>query len=48
MQRVRDLLKRYPAEVHTGVELVNAVGNNQSNADIQFFIQGPDLEKLTP
>jgi hydrophobic/amphiphilic exporter-1 (mainly G- bacteria), HAE1 family len=47
MQRIRDLLKQYPPEIHTSVELVNAVSNGQSNADIQFFIQGPDLQKLT-
>ena len=47
MQRVRDLLKTYPPEIRASVELVNAIANGQSNADVQFFIQGPDLEKLT-
>ncbi|MGA3204377.1 MAG: efflux RND transporter permease subunit, partial [Bryobacteraceae bacterium] len=47
MQRIRDLLKQYPPEIRTSVELVNAVSNGQSNADIQFFVQGPDLQKLT-
>ena len=47
MQRTRDLMKKYPQEIHTGVELVSSVGGNQSNAEIQFFIQGPDLQKLT-
>ena len=46
MQRTRELMKNYPREIHTGVELVNAVGANDTNADIQYFIQGPDLEKL--
>ncbi len=46
MQRTRQLLKRYPGEIHTSVELVSTVGGNQSNADIQYFIQGPDLQKL--
>src|SRR4051794_16721548 len=46
MQKTRDLLKSFPAEIHTGVELVSSVGGNQSNADIQYFIQGPDLQKL--
>ena len=41
MQRTRDLMKKYPPEIHTGVELVSTVGGNQSNADIQYFIQGP-------
>ena len=46
MQRTRELLKKYPAEIHTGVELVSTIGGNQSNADVQYFIQGPDLDKL--
>src|ERR1017187_9552669 len=47
MQRTRDLMKRYPRDIHTGVELVSTVGGNQSNAEIQYYIQGPDLKKLT-
>jgi hydrophobic/amphiphilic exporter-1 (mainly G- bacteria), HAE1 family len=47
MQRVRDMLKQYPPEIRSSVELINAVSNGQSNADIQFFVQGPDLQKLT-
>src|SRR6516225_7101062 len=47
MQRTRDLMKKYPPEIHTGVELVSSVGGNQSNAEIQYFIQGPDLQKLS-
>src|SRR3954469_10092234 len=47
MQKTRDLLKSFPSEIHTGVELVSSVGGNQSNADIQYFIQGPDLQKLS-
>jgi hydrophobic/amphiphilic exporter-1 (mainly G- bacteria), HAE1 family len=46
MQKTRDLLRTFPAEIHTGVELVNNVGGNQSNADVQYYIQGPDLGKL--
>jgi HAE1 family hydrophobic/amphiphilic exporter-1 len=46
MQRTRDLTKKYPPEIHTGVELVSTVGGNQSNAEIQYFIQGPDLGML--
>ena len=46
MQMTRDLLKKYPAEIHSGVELVSTVGGNQSNAEIQFYIQGPDLDQL--
>jgi HAE1 family hydrophobic/amphiphilic exporter-1 len=46
MQRTRELLKQYPSGIHTSVELVSTVGGNQSNADVQYFIQGPDLDKL--
>ncbi len=46
MDRTRDLMKKYPPGIHTGVELVSSVGGNQSNADIQYYIQGPDLQKL--
>ena len=46
MQRTRELMRKYPPEIHTGVELVAAIGGNQSNAEIQYFIQGPDLDKL--
>ena len=46
MQRTRALLKQYPPEIHTGVELVSTIGGNQSNAEVQYYIQGPDLEKL--
>ena len=31
MQRTRDLMKTFPPEIHTGVELVSSVGGNQSN-----------------
>ena len=46
MGRTRQLLKKYPADIHTSVDLVSTVGGNQSNADIQYFIQGQDLDKL--
>ena len=46
MERTRALMKKFPPEIHTGVELVSSVGGNQSNADIQYYIQGPDLQKL--
>jgi hydrophobic/amphiphilic exporter-1 (mainly G- bacteria), HAE1 family len=46
MQKTRELLKQYPQAAHTGVELVSTVGGNQSNADVQYYIQGPDLDKL--
>ena len=46
MQRTRAILRTFPADIHTGVELVGAIGGNQSNAEVQYFIQGPDLDKL--
>ena len=46
MIRTRQMMKQYPPEIHTGVEPVGAVGGNQSNADVQYFIQGPDLDRL--
>ena len=46
MQQTRALLKQYPPDIHTGVELVSTIGGNQSNAEVQYFIQGPDLDKL--
>jgi HAE1 family hydrophobic/amphiphilic exporter-1 len=46
MERTRALLKKYPGDIHTSVDLVSTVGGNQSNADVQYFIQGPDLDKL--
>ncbi len=46
MQQVRGMLKQYPAEIHTSVEPVNDIGGNQSNADVQYYIQGPDLAQL--
>ena len=46
MQQTRELLQKYPKSIHSGVELVSAIGGNQSNAEIQFFIQGPDLDQL--
>ena len=46
MQATRKILTKYPKDIHAGVELVSVVGGNQSNAEVQFFIQGPDLDKL--
>jgi HAE1 family hydrophobic/amphiphilic exporter-1 len=46
IQETRALLQKYPGEIHASVELVPLLGGNQSNADIQYFIQGPDLGLL--
>lgn len=48
MARTRELLKRVPVEVHTGVGQVSQVGGNAGNqADVMYAIQGPDLDKLS-
>jgi hydrophobic/amphiphilic exporter-1 (mainly G- bacteria), HAE1 family len=47
MVRVRKMLKQYPPEIKASVELVSAIGGNQSNADIQYLISGPNLTKLS-
>ena len=46
MVKTREVLKHYPSEIHSSVELVSSVGGNQSNAQVQYYIQGPDLDKL--
>jgi HAE1 family hydrophobic/amphiphilic exporter-1 len=46
MVRVRKMLTSYPPEIKASVELVNAIGGNQSNAEVQYLIAGPDLTKL--
>jgi len=48
MVRTRELLSHYPRELRTSVQLVAAVaGGGLRNADIQYVIGGPDLQKLT-
>ncbi|WP_263415754.1 efflux RND transporter permease subunit [Terriglobus albidus] len=47
MQQTRKLLTTFPSNLHTSVELVATVGNGASNAQVQYYIQGPDLDKLT-
>ncbi len=47
MSDARDLLKNYPPELRTAVQLVAAfTGGGFRNANVQFLIAGPDLEKL--
>jgi HAE1 family hydrophobic/amphiphilic exporter-1 len=44
----RNLLANYPKELRTSVQQVAAIsGGGFRNADIQFVIGGPDLQKLT-
>lgn len=48
MTHARTLLKNYPQELRTTVQQVAAIsGGGNRNADIQYVVGGPDLEKLT-
>jgi HAE1 family hydrophobic/amphiphilic exporter-1 len=48
MVRARELLKNYPKDLRTSVQQVAAIsGGGFRNADIQYVIGGPDLQKLT-
>ncbi|MEZ5427868.1 MAG: efflux RND transporter permease subunit [Pyrinomonadaceae bacterium] len=43
----RELLKKYPPDLRTGVQQVQAFsGGGFRNANVQFFIGGPDLKQL--
>ena len=47
MTATRELLKQYPKDLKTSVQPSNAVGGGGSrNADIQYVISGPNIEKL--
>jgi HAE1 family hydrophobic/amphiphilic exporter-1 len=47
MVRARELLNKYPKELRTSVQQVAAIsGGGQRNADVQFVVSGPDLDKL--
>ncbi|MEO6392249.1 MAG: efflux RND transporter permease subunit, partial [Pyrinomonadaceae bacterium] len=48
MLKAREILKNYPPELRTSVQQVAAIsGGGFRNADIQYVVSGPDLEKLT-
>jgi HAE1 family hydrophobic/amphiphilic exporter-1 len=48
MVRARSILANYPKELRTSVQQVAAIsGGGFRNADIQYVIGGPDLQKLT-
>ena len=48
MVDTRALLKKYPPELRTSVQQVAAIsGGGFRNADIQYVVNGPDLDKLT-
>ncbi|MBX7170950.1 MAG: efflux RND transporter permease subunit [Pyrinomonadaceae bacterium] len=47
MVATRDLLAKYPKELRTSVQLVQAFsGGGFRNANVQFFVGGPDLKEL--
>jgi HAE1 family hydrophobic/amphiphilic exporter-1 len=47
MSDTRELLKKYPRELRTGVQQVQAFsGGGFRNANVQFLIAGPDLKQL--
>ena len=47
MERARELLKKYPKDLRASVQQVSAIsGGGFRNADIQYVISGPDLNKL--
>ncbi|MGH9851132.1 MAG: efflux RND transporter permease subunit, partial [Blastocatellia bacterium] len=48
MIRARALLGKFPGELRTSVQQVAGIsGGGFRNADIQFLVSGPDIEKLT-
>lgn len=46
MGRARELLKKYPKELRMSVQPIAAISSGARNADIQYVLRGPDLEKL--
>nr|HQU85249.1 efflux RND transporter permease subunit [Pyrinomonadaceae bacterium] len=47
MSDAREVLKKFPPELRTGVQQVQAFsGGGFRNANVQFLISGPDLKKL--
>ncbi|MEP6925080.1 MAG: efflux RND transporter permease subunit [Pyrinomonadaceae bacterium] len=47
MIQARELLKNYPNNLRTSVQPVAAIsGGGNRNADIQYVVSGPDLDKL--
>jgi HAE1 family hydrophobic/amphiphilic exporter-1 len=48
MQQARELLQKHPRELRTGIQQVAAIsGGGFRNADVQYVVGGPDLQKLT-
>ena len=48
MVQARNLLAKYPKELRTSVQQVAAIsGGGFRNADVQYIVSGPDLQKLT-
>lgn len=47
MEMARQVFKKYPADLRTAVGPANAGVGGFSNADIQFALNGPELDKLS-
>jgi len=47
MQETRGVLKSFPGGLHKSVELVSSVATGSSNAEVQYYIQGTDLERVS-
>ncbi|HEX8475319.1 MAG TPA: efflux RND transporter permease subunit [Pyrinomonadaceae bacterium] len=48
MSKAREVLQKYPKELRASVQQVAAIsGGGFRNADVQYVISGPDLQKLT-
>lgn len=46
MGLARKILAQYP-DVRSSVQLISNIGSGGRNADLQFNLVGPDLQKLT-
>jgi len=44
MERAREMFKKYPSEIRTSVMSAGGAGGGQ--ADVQYVLKGPDLDKL--
>ena len=44
MERARELFKKYPSDIRTSVMSAGGAGGGQ--ADVQYVLKGPDLDKL--
>jgi HAE1 family hydrophobic/amphiphilic exporter-1 len=48
MKLAREIVKQYPKELRTSIQPVGLFGAaGRANADVQYLLSGPDLQKLT-